>query len=74
MRTMEISGNFDFMISFCQLSPKKSEKWQKMQDFRLYFGLNNQNEAKMKLFYKPLKGQKSCPWQNQVLFRVLRGN
>ena len=33
---MEISGIFDFMTSFSQLSPKK---WQKMQDIWLCFGM-----------------------------------
>ena len=36
---MEISGNFDFMISFKQLFPKNRKKKQKMQDFSFNFGL-----------------------------------
>ena len=38
MQTTLISGNFDLIISFSQLSSKISENWQEMQDLWLCFG------------------------------------
>ena len=71
---MVISPSFDFMESFCQLCLVKSEKMAKKARYLALFWLKKTKQRQNKAFYKPLKGQKSCPWQNQVPFRVLRGN
>ena len=39
MLIMEMSAVCDFMINFCQLSPEKSGKRQKLQEYWLHFGL-----------------------------------
>ena len=54
---MVISPSFDFMERFSQLCLVKSEKKQKRQDIWLYFGWNNQNKDKTKLFISPWKAR-----------------
>ena len=52
---MEIGGNFDFMISFSQLSPTNKKKC-KLSGFVLVLGYHKP----LPQYYKLLKGQKSC--------------